>query len=181
MTTTPPDEPQQPSAPTPPPPSGFEAVPPPAPAGAVPPPPGGPVPPPAGAVPPPAYTPPPAYSAPPAPGYGAPAAMSDADQRLWATLSHVGGIFFWFLAPLIIWLVTKERGRFVEEQAKEALNFQILATIVYVIGIITAPIVIGAIILPVAGLAVLILCIIAAIAANRGEAYRYPFNWRIIK
>jgi len=152
------------------------ATPPPVPEGAVPPPP------PAGAVPPPAYSaPPPGYQAPP-PGYAAPAApMSDSDQRMWAMLSHLGGLVFLFVAPLVIWLVFKERGSFVDEQAKEALNFQILATIVYIVGIITTPIIIGFVILPVAGIAALIFIIMAAIAANKGEAYRYPVNLRLIK
>ena len=75
---------------------------------------------------------------PPAPQYGAgpqygaaapqyvagPAApLSDSDQRLWATLAHIGPIILWVIAPLVIWLVYKDRGRYVEDQSKEALNF----------------------------------------------------------
>src|SRR5665648_911253 len=151
------------------------ATPPPVPEGAVPPPP------PAGAVPPPAYSaPPPGYQAPP-PGYAAPVApLSDSDQRMWAMLAHLGGIL-WFLPSLIIWLVFKGRGRFVEEQAKEALNFQILMTIVYVIGIITSWLIFGIFILIAGGIAALIFIIMAAIAVNKGEAYRYPVNVRLIK
>ena len=152
------------------------ATPPPVPEGAVPPPP------PAGAVPPPAYSaPPPGYQAPP-PGYAAPVApLSDSDQRMWAMLAHLGGLLFWFAAPLVIWLVFKGRGRFVEEQAKEALNFQILMTIVYVIGIITSWLIFGIFILIAGGIAALIFIIMAAIAVNKGEAYRYPVNVRLIK
>src|SRR5665647_1618516 len=74
---------------------------------------------------PPYQAPPPGYAAPP-PGYAAPAApMTDAEQRQWAMFSHLGGILFGFVPALVIWLVFKERGRFVDEQAKEALNFQI--------------------------------------------------------
>jgi len=178
-----------------PPPVPEGAVPPPPPAGAVPPPaysapppgyqappPGYQAPPPGYQAPPPGYqAPPPGYAAPP-PGYAAPAApMSDSDQRMWAMLSHLGGLLFWFVAPLVIWLIFRERGRFVDEQAKEALNFQILMTIVYIVGIITTPIIIGFVILPVAGIAALIFIIMAAIAANKGQAYRYPVNLRLIK
>ena len=38
-----------------------------------------------------------------------------------------------------------------------------------------------AILLPLIFIAALVLCIMAAIAANKGEAYRYPVNWRLIK
>lgn len=195
MTTNPSDE-SQPSGSTPPPaPSGFEAQVPPAgsvppadsvpPVGSVPPPPGaGAVPPPAyGSTPPPAYgsTPPPAYGG-PAPAYGTPgvAPMSDADQRLWATLAHVGGIILGFLAPLVVWLVYKDRGRFVEEQSKEALNFQITIVIGYVVSGITMIIGIGFLLFFVVWVISIVFAIMAAIAVNKGQAYRYPVTLRII-
>ncbi len=163
----------------------------PAPEGAVPPPPasGGAVPPPAGSVPPPAYNaPPPGYNAPP-PGYAAPPAgyagaqppLSDSDQRMWAMLAHLGGIILGFVAPLVIWLVHKERGRFVEEQSKEALNFQITLLIAVIVSWLLTFVLIGFVLLPLVGIAGLILMIMAGIAANKGEAYRYPFALRLIK
>ncbi len=111
----------------------------------------------------------------------APQPMSQSDERLWAMLSHLGVILFGFVPPLVIWLVFRERSAFVNDQAKEALNFSILITIAYVVGSILAVILIGFLIWAAAGLAALILCIMAGIAANRGEMYRYPFNWRIVK
>lgn len=190
MTTNPSDE-TQPSGSTPPPaPSGYEAQVPAA--GSVPPPPGAgaTTPPPAyGTTPPPAYgsTPPPAYGSTPPPAYGAPAygapgvaPMSDADQRLWATLAHVGGIVLGFLAPLVVWLVYKDRGRFVEEQSKEALNFQITIVIGYVISGITMIIGIGFILFFVVWVISIVFAIMAAIAVNKGQAYRYPMTLRII-
>ncbi len=158
MTTTPPEEPQGSGTPPTPPP-GYQA-------------------------PPPGYqAPPPGYQAPP-PAYGAAptgAPLSESDQRLWATLSHVGGIFFSFVAPLVVWLVFKSRGQFVEEQAKESLNFQILVAIAYFASSILSVIGIGLILLPLVWIGSVIFVIIAAVAANKGEAYRYPLNWRIIK
>ena len=169
MTTTPPEDPQDSGTPpTPPPPPSYQAPPPPS-----------------YQAPPPGYqAPPPGYQAPP-PAYGAAptgAPLSDADQRLWATISHIGPIIVSFLAPLIIWLVFKGRGQFLEEQAKEALNFQItLAIAAIAVSIITAiTLGIGGI-LYLAFLAALVFMIMGAIAANKGEAYRYPLNWRIIK
>ncbi len=131
--------------------------------------------------------PPPYQAAPPAygqPAYGAPAPavpLSQSDERLWATLSHVGGILFGFLAPLIIWLVFKDRSRFVEDQGKEALNFQILVTIAYIVGSILIFVIIGFFILLAAWILAIVFGIQGAIRANKGEAYRYPLNWRIVK
>lgn len=124
------------------------------------------------------YPPPPPQS--PQPPY-APQPMSQSDERLWATLAHAGVILFGFIPPLIIWLVFRERSAFVNDQAKEALNWSILMTIAYVVGILTLVFFIGILIIIAAGIAVLVFGILAAIAANKGEQYRYPFNWRIIK
>ena len=140
---------------------------------------------------PPVPPPPPAvpqYGA--APGYtapqyaaAAPAPLSDSDQRLWATLAHIGPIIIGFVAPLVIWLVFKDRGRYVEDQSKEALNFQITLTIasvaVFFLGIATGAI--GWLLFFPLGIGGLVLMIMAAIAANKGEAYRYPLNIRFIK
>lgn len=153
------------------------------PEGAVPPPPAGAVPPPAYNAPPAGYqAPPPGYAAPP-PAYAAAAPMSDSDQRMWAMLSHVGGILLGFIAPLVVWLMYKEKSRFVEEQSKESLNFQITLVIAYVVATILMLVTLGLLFfLPWIVWAVsLVFCIIAGIAANKGEAYRYPFALRLVK
>lgn len=173
MTTTP-DEPQVPGSvppPVPPAPSGYEAAPPPA----------------APPVPPaPAYAPPPAggYAPPPAPAYGAPAAgapLSDSEQRTWAMLAHLSG-FLSIIATVAIWAIYRDRGQFVREQATEALNFQILIVIVSIALTIVSIVTLGiGSILFLALLVAPVFMILAAIATNKGEAYRYPLNWRLIK
>jgi uncharacterized Tic20 family protein len=99
---------------------------------------------------------------------------------MWATLAHAGGILFSFVPPLVIWLVFKGRGAFAEDQSKEALNWQITLAIGYVAGTILSFIGIGVLIVVVLGLAQLILGILAAVAANKGQAYRYPVALRLI-
>jgi uncharacterized Tic20 family protein len=107
--------------------------------------------------------------------------LSESDERLYATLGHAGIIIVGFIAPLIVWLIGKERSDFVDDQGKEGLNFSILVTIGYIVGSITTPILIGFLILPVVWIASIIFCIQAAVAANKGTRYRYPLNWRIVK
>jgi len=134
---------------------------------------------------------PPVYGSPAAPPpYGQPypqqpvpavVPLSPADERLWATLAHAGGILFGFLAPLVIWLIQKEKSAFVEDQAKEALNFQILVTIAYVAGSVLSFLIIPILLIVAAWICTIVFGIMGAMAANKGEAYRYPFNWRIIK
>lgn len=186
MTTNPSDEPQAP---------GTPPTPPPAPAYGAPSTPPGATPPPAYGAPsagaynqPPAggYNAPPAgaYNAPPAPGYGAPLQpqLTDAEQRQWAMFAHIGGIILGFIAPLVIWLIYKDRGRFVEEQSKEALNFQITLVIAAIaIGIISLVTLGLGSFLYLAFIVAVVFMIMAAVAVNRGEAYRYPVNIRLVK
>ena len=111
-----------------------------------------------------------------------PASVSQEDKTL-AMLTHLSGIILSFIVPLIIWLTNKDRADkgFLNDQAKEALNFQITLLIIYVVGTILTVILIGALINLVAWLACIILSILAALKANEGVAYRYPFALRLIK
>lgn len=115
-------------------------------------------------------------SAPPSNPYRGTTPFSPADEKLWATLVHVGGIFFQVLPALIGYVVLKDRGPFVRQHTASALNFQLTLIIAYVVGIITSIVVIGLIILLAAAVANVVFSILAALAANRGESYVYPLT-----
>lgn len=121
----------------------------------------------------------PGTNAPAGAAYTGPAPSKD-DQTM-AMLCHLLGILTGFVGPLIIWLVKKDQSPFVDDQGKEALNFQITLLIGYIIAGATILLCIGAIIAPLVWLASLIFGIMGAMAANKGEAYRYPFALRLIK
>jgi len=106
--------------------------------------------------------------------------LSPTDQRMWAMLGHLGGILFGFLAPLVVYLVQKDRGQYVKEQSAEALNFQITLLIGYVVSFILTFLIIGIFTWIAVGIAGLVFAIIAGLAANKGENYRYPVNIRMI-
>jgi uncharacterized protein len=109
-----------------------------------------------------------------------------ADERQWAMFAHLSALigfiipFGNLLGPLIIWLMKKETMPFVDQQGKEALNFQITVTIAMMISAILIIVVIGFVLMFIIGLAALILTIMAGIKANEGVAYRYPFTLRLI-
>ena len=109
-----------------------------------------------------------------------------ADERQWAMFAHLSALigfiipFGNLLGPLVIWLMKKETMPFVDQQGKEALNFQITVTIAMMISAILIIVVIGFVLMFVIGLAALILTIMAGIKANEGVAYRYPFTLRLI-
>ncbi|MDO5650784.1 MAG: DUF4870 domain-containing protein [Moraxella sp.] len=100
-----------------------------------------------------------------------------------AMLSHVTAIFFSVITPLIFWLINKDNDEkeFINEHAKEALNFQITVFIGYFISGILSIILIGLLMMAVLWVANLVLCIMAGMAASRGESYRYPFTLRLVR
>ena len=124
---------------------------------------------------------------PPQPGAAAPVGAASADDRTWGMLAHLSGLLaawlggFSFLGPLIIWLVKKDQSAFVADQAKEALNFQIAVTIA---AWISVPLIwffcIGLIMLALVFIGSIVYSIIAAMEANRGVNYRYPYTLRLI-
>lgn len=106
--------------------------------------------------------------------------LSPADEKLWATLIHAGGIVFLFLPALIGYLLLKDRGPFVREHTGAALNFQITMVIAYVVGLVTSLIGIGVLILFAVHVVIIIFSILAAVAANQGRQYRYPLAFTFI-
>ena len=118
-------------------------------------------------------------TAPPPPPSGA----APQEDRTIALITHLSGIIAGFIVPLIMWLINKDKPEksWLTDQSKEALNFQITLLIVYVVGVILSVILIGALINLIAWIACIVFSIIAGLAANKGEAYRYPFALRLIK
>ncbi|MFJ3383242.1 MULTISPECIES: DUF4870 domain-containing protein [unclassified Curtobacterium] len=115
------------------------------------------------------------------PQYQPPQPMTPEDQRLWATLTHIGGIFFNFIVPLVAYIVLRDRGQFIREHTRQALNFHITVAIAsFVSGLLTI-VLIGFVLLPVIGVLVVVFAIMAAVAANQGRFYRYPLTFQFIK
>ena len=104
----------------------------------------------------------------------------DASERSAAVVAHLSGLFT-ILGPLLVYFLKRDDSAYIEDQAGEALNFQITLAIAAVgFGILCA-ILIGIPFLLATIVAALVLPIRAALAANRGERYRYPFAIRFIK
>jgi len=107
--------------------------------------------------------------------------MTPDDEKLWATLIHIGGILFGFLPALIGYLVLKDRGPFIRAHATTALNFQLTMLIGYVVGTILTFVIIGIFVILAVAVLVIVFGIIAAIKANKGEWYTYPMTITFIK
>jgi uncharacterized Tic20 family protein len=106
--------------------------------------------------------------------------MTVQDERTWSLLAHIGSIILGFLAPLIVMLVKGNESPTVRTHSVEALNFQITVLIGYVISWILMFLLIGIALLPIVWIVSLIFSIIGAMAASRGEPYKYPFALRLV-
>ena len=143
----------------------------------------------------------PAYGAPDAgqPAYGAPGADQQgyapapppavqpmanmagagvAEDTSSAVIAQVLALFTGILGTGIFYAVSNDKSPFVRHHAAEALNFSITVTGAY---LITGVTVIGLLLWPVLWIVQIVLPIMAAMAANRGEWYKYPATLRLIK
>lgn len=116
----------------------------------------------------------------PPPPYSTQSQLSQSDERLWAMLAHLSSIFFGFIGPLVCWLIQKDKSSFVDYHGKEALNFNIMMAIIYT-GAIIFTCGIGIFVYPIIWVFQVVFSVLAGIAANKGEMYRYPVNLRLIK
>jgi uncharacterized Tic20 family protein len=139
------------------------------------------------------YAPPPGGSYPPGGGYQPgpatpPPGYASSDDKTWALIAHfggalgmfVGGGVLGFVAPLIAYAVKGQQSPTVRAHAVAALNFQILWSIIGLVGWIISCVTFG--LVAVAAMIVgIIFGIIAGIKANEGQLYRYPMSLSIVK
>ena len=123
---------------------------------------------------------------------------SDADSRMWSLFAHpsavvgyvIGVGFLGWLGPLIIYVLYKDRDRFVRYNAAEALNAAIavliasiaLWIVIGVIGVVTLGL--GFVLTPIAyapALVHAVFAIIGAVKSNQGTWWNYPVNLRLVK
>jgi uncharacterized Tic20 family protein len=121
-----------------------------------------------------------------------PAASAASDTTTWAMAAHLTALASLFvglpfIGPLIVF-VTKQENPFVRRHAVEALNFN-LSIMLYAVVLALATFVllfvlVGALLIPlfaVVFVAWVIFTIVAAVAASRGEEYRYPLTIRFVR
>lgn len=109
------------------------------------------------------------------------------DERMWGMFCHVAALswfvgipFGWVIGPLIVWLIKKNDSPFIDQQGKNAINFQISMTIYYTIAGLLCLIVVGFLLLPALAIFGFIVVLIAAIKASDGETYQYPLSFKFL-
>ena len=111
---------------------------------------------------------------------------SGISDRQWAVLLHLSAFsgfilpFGHILGPLLIWLLRKPVTPSLDPIGREVLNFQISYSIYLAVATLSIFVLVGFLLLPILGLAWLILMIVGAVKASNGEFYRFPLTIRML-
>ncbi len=111
--------------------------------------------------------------------------------HLAALVGLLGNGIGFLLGPLVVWLLKKDDHPFIDDQGREAVNFQLTVMIVGIVTGIVAWICAMTVILLIVAVPLFLLLVVLAIVAivftiigglraKDGIAYRYPFCFRFL-
>jgi uncharacterized Tic20 family protein len=114
-----------------------------------------------------------------------PAPVGANEERQWALFAHLGGVLAIFpvvhlLPALVIYAIYQSRSDYIRDQAQEALNFQIVVLIAFFTARILNALPLFPDLVVLVWLFSLVFSVMAAVAAGRGERYRYPLTYRFL-
>lgn len=106
---------------------------------------------------------------------------TSSEQRNGAAITYVlTGLLSW-LGGLIGWLIWRGRGEYARVETTEALNFGLTTLLAFVVVHLLARIIpFLDFLTTLIWIVQLVLSVIGAMAASRGESYRYPFALRLV-
>lgn len=102
--------------------------------------------------------------------------VNPSEERTYAMAAHIGQLVVGFIAPLLTYLLYKDRSQYIRWHSVQALNFSITCFIYVLVLTVVTVITFGIgvlLFLPLAAVEIIFL-VMAGVAANRGEWYRYP-------
>ena len=105
----------------------------------------------------------------------------------WSMVCHLAGLTTYIgiplgniLVPLAIWLIKGKKDPLVNQEGREAVNFNISFTIYGIVAGLMIWVLVGFVVLPIVLITHIVLIVQAALKANKGEPVRYPFTLRFI-
>ncbi len=102
--------------------------------------------------------------------------VNPGDERTYAMAAHLGQLILGFLAPLLTYLLYKDRSQYIRWHSAQGINFALTGFVYAMATLFLSAITFGIgflLFLPLAALEIVFL-VLAGVAANRGEWYRYP-------
>ena len=112
--------------------------------------------------------------------------LTNKEAQNWAIFSHLGGLigslihaipFGGIAGAAVVWLLKRNESEVVDRNGREALNFQISMSLWFALAMWSGI----AFAVPVLAALHLAFPVVAAIAASKGESYRYPLTVRFIQ
>jgi len=104
---------------------------------------------------------------------------ADGDTTL-AALAHASALIASFLGPVLFLVLADDDDELVRENAKNAINFQIVIFVLAIVSVVLSLVLIGFLMLFVVGIIDVVFVLIATVKANNGEIYEYPFTPSIV-
>ena len=107
-------------------------------------------------------------------------------ERNYALATHLSILAFLVIGipvivSLVLWLIRRGDSPFLDDHGKEAVNFQISLLLYGILSFLLMPLCfVGFFTIGAAYVLGIVGCIMASIAARRGEFYRYPMTIRLI-
>ena len=104
---------------------------------------------------------------------------SDRNYALAIHLSPLSAMLFGpaILMPIVLWLLRKSESPFVDDHGRESVNAVLSFLLYNVLAIITL---VGVILLPVLYIVAIVSLVRGAVAASRGDFFRYPMTIRFL-
>lgn len=114
------------------------------------------------------------------------ATAGDAEARNKAVLCHLSALLGYIvpfgniIGPLVVWLLYRDRHAYVDEQGREALNFQLTLLIYMLLASLLVLVLIGIAMLGFLVIFQAVMIVVAAVRCNDGQAWRYPVTIRFV-
>ena len=102
------------------------------------------------------------------------------DDKNMGLMVHLLGLFTSFLGPLVVYLVKRDESPFIAAHAAEALNFQISLFVFYIGSFALMLVLVGFLTILATLVISIVFPIMGAVAASRGDSFRYPISIRFV-
>lgn len=116
-------------------------------------------------------------------------AISEEQQQTWGALAHavpaVALVFsagtLGFVVSLVIYLMYKDRGEFVRQQAANSLNVQIMTLLYLAVSVVLMLVGIGFLLYPLVIVWAVVLHAIGSVRSSNGRSWRPPLVPRMVR
>lgn len=120
------------------------------------------------------------------PAAGDASGVVSAEARRLAMFCHLSGFLGFviplgnIIGPLALWIANRESAAYVDDQGREALNFQLSILVYMLLSFALILVLIGLLMFPLLWVFQICMMVVAAVRANDGETYRYPLTIRFL-